>query len=147
MISNGYFIFNCHKSVFILNWQIRGTTTTMNRKEAAYSEYKSADKRQRMQVDALKKSPLMIETQLSGQDAHKKGGYCQTSRAKKRRKGSLENNENNKSPMSKGMISVYDNVKKCDSPVKAMPWEAAVGKPCNSFSFDENFRLDSDYSN
>ena len=48
--------------------------------------------------------------------------------------------------MSKGMISVYDNVKKCDSPVKAMPWEAAVGKPCNSFSFDENFRLDSDYS-
>jgi len=27
-----------------------------------------------------------------------------------------------------------------------MPWEDAIGKPCLSFSFDENFKLDSDMS-
>ena len=27
-----------------------------------------------------------------------------------------------------------------------MPWEDALGKPCLSFSFDENFKLDSDMS-
>lgn len=33
-----------------------------------------------------------------------------------------------------------------DSPVKAVPTESALGKPCKSFSFDENFALDDDYN-
>ena len=37
--------------------------------------------------------------------------------------------------------------KKFQSPVKAVPWEDALGKPCQSFSFDENFRLEEDEEN
>ena len=33
-----------------------------------------------------------------------------------------------------------------DSPVKAVACEDAMAKPCLSFSFDENFKLDSDVS-
>ena len=40
----------------------------------------------------------------------------------------------------KGMVG--DN----DSPVKAVACEDAMAKPCLSFSFDENFKLDSDVS-
>lgn len=42
---------------------------------------------------------------------------------------------------------VFDPVYKYDSPpIKAVRCEDALGKPCNSFSFDEHFRLDSDLS-
>ena len=37
-------------------------------------------------------------------------------------------------------------LKRTESPVKAVPWEDALGKPCLSFSFDEYFKLDSDQS-
>ena len=33
---------------------------------------------------------------------------------------------------------------RADSPVKAIPWEDALGKPAQSFSFDEYFNLDGD---
>lgn len=38
----------------------------------------------------------------------------------------------------------FKAAKRADSPVKAVPWEDALGKPCQSFSFDEYFNLDGD---
>lgn len=42
-----------------------------------------------------------------------------------------------------GIVTVLDTDTMCDSPVKAVPCEDALGKPYRSFSLDEHFALDS----
>jgi len=47
----------------------------------------------------------------------------------------------------RGFHDFTDGKTKCDSPVKVIKCEDALGEPCRSFSFDDDFRLDSDMSN